>query len=92
MGVQIPKGDLGTSGVARALQKASYDSPQGPKQELVLTRVAEIPGTPLLGHLLFSKRSAEMPMPFPMLPSWHQILGVYREAPGIPNLWGPPYP
>lgn len=61
---------------------------QDTKQNLVLTSVAEPPSTPLLGHLLFSKRPAEMPTPLSTLPPWHQIRGCTGRLQGFLHLLG----
>lgn len=82
--VQIPAGKLGIPGVARASHEASYGSPQGTRQELVLARVAEMPGAPPLGHLPFSKRPAEMPIAPPRPPPRHRILWCRGELQGFP--------
>lgn len=84
--VQIPAGELGTFGEARPLHKAFNGSPprQGTNQELVLARVAEIPGPTLLRHLPFSKR----PIPLPRLPPQHQIWGCRGKLQGFPYLLG----
>lgn len=68
---QLNLGHLGCQGLAEGIVVI----PQGTEQELVLKRVAEVPGTPLPGHLPVSNRTAKMLTPFSTLPPGHQIWG-----------------